>query len=99
MEDGDLDFIWRSFDVTSDTASQDALLWCSIAYEMPISPKAPIISFLADFTQGLLLHVYDDRGMDVTSLEAAALLSIYEAFDPWLLDYDRDRMKSAFRAA
>ena len=99
MEDGDLDFIWRSFDVTSDTASQDALLWCSITYEMPISPKAPVISFLGDFTKGLLLHVYDDRGMDVTALEAAARLSIYEAFDPWLLDYDRDRMKSAFRAA
>ena len=93
------DCIWRAFDVTSDIASQDALLWCSLAYEMPVKPKAPVVSYLADFERGVLLHIYDDRGMDVSALTASALMPVYRAFDPWLLDYDRDRMKTAFVGA
>jgi hypothetical protein len=93
------DFIWRAFEVTSDIASQDALLWSSIAYEMPIEPKSPVVSHLADLERGILLHVYDDRGMDVRALAASPLLPIYTKFDRWLLDYDRERMEAAFAGA
>jgi hypothetical protein len=92
-------FIWRAFDVTSDIASQDALLWSSLAYEMPIEPKSPVVSHLLDLERGILLHVYDDRGMDVSALTAAPLLPLYEKFGAWLLDYDRERMKAAFAGA
>ncbi len=98
-EQREQDFIWRAFDVTSDIASQDALLWSSIAYEMPIEPKSPVVSHLADFERGILLHVYDDRGMDVLALKPASLLPIYKEFDAWLLDYDRERMAAAFARA
>jgi Domain of unknown function (DUF3885) len=94
--DEDEDFVWRAFNVTLDIRNQDALLWCSICYEMPIEPKSPVVSHLADFERGILLHVYDDRGMDVLALEAAPLLPLYERFDAWLLDYDRERMRAAF---
>lgn len=98
-EQSEEDFIWRAFDVTSDIATRDVLLWCSLAYEMPIEPNAPVISYLADLERGLLLHVYDDRGMDVSALAASPLLPCYKKFDHWLLDYDRDRMKVAFAEA
>lgn len=90
------DFIWRAFDVTSDIASQDALLWSSIGYELPIKPKSPVVSHLVDFERGILLHVYDDRGMDALALTGAPLLPFYKKFDAWLLDYDRERMGAAF---
>jgi len=73
------DFIWRAFDVTSDIASQDALLWSSLAYEMPIEPKSPVVSHFLDLERGILLHVYDDRGMDVSALTAAPLLPLYKS--------------------
>jgi hypothetical protein len=93
------DFIWRAFNVTSDIATRDVLLWCSLAYEMPIKPKAPVVSYLADLERAILLHVYDDRGMDVSALEPSHLLPFYKRFGHWLLDYDRDRMRAAFAGA
>jgi hypothetical protein len=104
LDDVDLDdddepppsFLWRAFDITGSPASRDVLLWSSVTYEMPIQPAAPVIPFLADTRRGILLHVYDDRGMDVTATAAEPLLPIYRSFDRWLLDYDRERMRAAF---
>ena len=84
--------LWRAFDVTADEVSQDNLLWHAIAYEMAITPVSPIVPYLVDFERGILLHVYDDRGMDLISLNANNLLPIYEKWDAWLLDFDRPRM-------
>ncbi|HEX6376889.1 MAG TPA: DUF3885 domain-containing protein [Allosphingosinicella sp.] len=87
---------WRAFDLTGDLAGRDVLLWCSVAYEMAVSPKAPVMPFLADFERGLLLHVYDDRGMDLTALGPDPLLDLYRSRSDWLLDHDRERMRLAF---
>lgn len=88
--------LWRAFDLTGDLAARDVLLWCSVAYEMGITPTAPVISYLADFDRGVTLYVYDDRGMDVTAFEPGPLRELYAARDEWLLDYDRERMAEAF---
>jgi len=95
-EQNEEDFVWRAFDVTSDFASQDSLLWSSLTYEMPITPKTPVISYLADMERGILLDVYDDRGMVVGALNAAPLQPFYKQFNAWLLDYDRDAMDATF---
>jgi len=75
---------------------RDTLLWTAIVYEMPIRPKAPVLTFLVDFDAMVSLHVYDDRGMDVRSLDRDRLEPLYRKFDGWLLDYDRPRMAAAF---
>ena len=72
------------------------LIWCAISYEMAIAPKAPVLSFLADLERGILMHVYDDRGMDVTALDRQPLLPVYRDREEWLLAYDRSRMDEAF---
>ena len=87
---------WRAFDLGGDLAARDVLLWCSIAYEMAIAPKAPVLAYLADPERGILLHVYDDRGMDVTSVRRDPLLPVYHGRTEWLLDHDRPRMAEAF---
>lgn len=86
---------WRAIDL-DEPRMRDTLLWASIAYEMPIAPKAPILSWLIDFEAGVMLHVYDDRGMDVRALGRGAIELLYRQFDAWLLDYDRPRMAAAF---
>jgi len=90
------DFIWKAFDVTADVASRDVLLWNSIAYEMPIEPNSPVLSYLVDLERGILLNVYDDRGMDIIATTAGLVTSYYTTFDSWLLDYDRERMRAVF---
>lgn len=90
---------WAAFDLSMHRKQQDILLWCSIAAEMPIEPSAAVVSYLLDPDASVLLHVYDDRGMDLTSLSAASVASAYREFDHWLLDYDRDRMAAALENA
>jgi hypothetical protein len=46
--------------------------------------------------KGLLLSMYDDRGLDMVATDRAALAALYKRFDHWLLDYDRERMRETF---
>lgn len=98
MHDNSLEVTWQAFDVTGDQSACDTLLWSSIASEMPIEPKAQVDCYLADLERGILLHVYDDRGMDLTALARAPLLKVLKHFDSWILPYDRDRIEAVFNA-
>lgn len=91
-------YLWtlRSYDLGHHKAFRDTLLWHAIAAEMPIYPSAPVLTFLVDLDTLTLLHVYDDRGMDVISDNAASLTGLYSEFADWLLDYDRERMAKMF---
>lgn len=89
---------WRAYDLTGDAVQRDVLLWCAISYEMTITPKAPVSSFLVDFDRNIVLHVYDDRGMDVTALDREVLMPTYRSRQSWLLMYDRERISEAFGA-
>ena len=75
----------------------EALLWGAISNEMRIEPSLRVaLVHLADFDRGILLHVYDDRGMDVIATEAGQLRPLYEVFADWLLVYDRPTMDATF---
>ena len=96
--DGDDSDIWkiRSYEIINNKAARDTILWHAIAHEMPIHPSAPVVTFLIDPVNSIMLHAYDDRGMDVMADDAAKLRDAYSAFDGWLLDYDRERMRILF---
>jgi hypothetical protein len=42
------------------------------------------------------MHMYDDRGLDVIASGKESLRTIYHAFNPWILDYDRGRIDQVF---
>lgn len=44
----------------------------------------------------LLLHLYDDRGMDLVAADKKILRPFYEDCHNWLLDYDLPRMNKIF---
>lgn len=90
--------VWtlRCYDISQDLVARDTLLWHAIAAEMPISPSVPIVTFLIDPDVTAMLHVYDDRGLDVIADQPAKLHSLYNKFPDWLLDYDRERMAAMF---
>jgi hypothetical protein len=47
--------------------------------------------------RGLLMHMYDDRGLDVIAREAEPLRGIYKEFNSWILDYDRSQIDQVFK--
>ncbi|WP_309088565.1 DUF3885 domain-containing protein [Domibacillus sp.] len=42
--------------------------------------------------KGIIYHIYDDRGLDISAASAESLRSLYEGYGEWLLHYDRETM-------
>jgi hypothetical protein len=96
IDEDKIDLTWQAFDLTNAKHLRDVLLWCAISDEMPIQPDAAAISYFYDPDAEVVLHIYDDRGMDLTSLSATTLRSTYDHYAGWLLDWDRPRMEAVF---
>lgn len=94
----DLCAYWCSAEMGRSCEDRDALLWACTAREIGISPKARWLSkiYIVDFDGGIVLHVYDDRAMDLVSLDPGKLCPVYHMFNEWLLDYDREKMVETF---
>lgn len=77
------------------------ILWLGIATEMGIEPrfKGGASAYIMDVENGLILHLYDDRGMDIVSVQKAAAAEIYTRYNDWLLGYDIARMTNVFGQA
>jgi hypothetical protein len=86
----------RSYDLKSDNSDRDILLWCSAGADLGIRPIAFVQTFLIDPSRQIMMHLYDDRGMDLTASNPETLRATYEAYDAWLLEYDRERMALLF---
>ncbi|WP_299022619.1 DUF3885 domain-containing protein [uncultured Photobacterium sp.] len=52
--------------------------------------------FFINHNNGLVLNLYDDRGMDVVAPKKDALEQLYRRHNDWILDYDRKRIDSVF---
>jgi len=44
---------------------------------------------------GVMLHMYDDRGLDVICWRRQPLVELYAQFHDWVLEYDREQIMSA----
>ena len=96
--DTDLGPVFRHWDC-AEIARQDQLrevLWLGLGGEVGVRPAAQVQIYLADVERGLVLHPYDDRGMDVAALDRALLTPLYHAHKPWLLEYNRPEMDAQF---
>lgn len=52
--------------------------------------------YFINHTKGLVLYLYDDRGMDVVALKRETLLSLYKSHNEWILNYDREKINQMF---
>lgn len=88
----------------TDPNERAVLIWDACASEIGVSPSSPFMfdgddqfsGLLVDFERGVLVDVYDDRGMDVVATDREALRSLHARFGDWLLDHDRARMDAMF---
>jgi hypothetical protein len=43
----------------------------------------------------IIVHIYDDRGLDIIAATRESLMPIYRTFNDWILDFDRERIAKA----
>lgn len=73
------------------------IIWCACAGDFgSIKPNPRVDVYLFNLDLGLVVHPYDDRGMDIAGKNYTFLKSLYDEFNSYLLDYDRDTMKATF---
>jgi len=84
------------WDLTSITFSPDVLL--QEITKADIGGYSTLVSsvYFADTNDSILFHIYDDRGADLVAGNKDLLRPIYEQFNSWVLDYDRDRINETF---
>lgn len=92
--------LFRHWDIAKlkDKQTISEILWLGIASEMGIKPTfhGSTIAYLVDAENGLILHLYDDRGMDVVAIHKAPLRDLFVRYNDWLLDCDLTRMTDMF---
>jgi Domain of unknown function (DUF3885) len=40
----------------------------------------------------MIMHMYDDRGLDLIAASKAPLIPVYLSFRDWVLDFDREQI-------
>lgn len=74
------------------------LLWCALARDLPIRPKALCDVYLFALDAKIVAYPYDDRGMDVVGPNHEKLAELYQKHKALLLDYDRAKMIANFES-
>lgn len=75
-----------------------ALLWGALATWLGIRPFLIGSLYVASRERGIVVHPYDDRGMDIAGPNHALLAELHQRFHGYLLDHDRERMDTFFGA-
>lgn len=53
--------------------------------------------YLLHPNENVLYHLYDDRGLDLVAKDKRSLYPLYERFNDWILDYDRETIDHIFK--
>ncbi|MFD1206338.1 DUF3885 domain-containing protein [Sporosarcina contaminans] len=48
------------------------------------------------YRKKMIYHLYDDRGCDIIAVNIEDLRELYEKYNDWILDYDRERIDLLF---
>ena len=87
------DFMWHYLVLEMPSSLIPNLLWCAFSSDFGyIQPASPAALYLFEFQKKITVFPYDDRGMDVVGTNKLFLKALYESFEKYLLDYDREEM-------
>lgn len=65
--------------------------------EQDALPKVSSGVFVIDPRSKVIMHMYDDRGLDIIAAELNTLRPLFESFGDWVLDNQRHRVAFRFR--
>jgi hypothetical protein len=95
--DDDDDRYWINCAFEVPAAKLQNLLWCAFTTDFgPLRPNPNCRVYLLNTNKGIVVHPYDDRGMDIISQSTSALAGLYERHNDLLLDYDIEAMRKTF---
>jgi hypothetical protein len=89
---------WVSCAFEVPKAKLQNLLWCAFTNDFGSSllPNPHCRIYLLNPNAGIVVHPYDDRGMDVNSRSTSALAGLFERHNDLLLEYDMEAMRRTF---
>ncbi len=92
------DDVWhRNYIFFKTNKSQlQKLLFGKLGAELGIKPSFWFDLYVYDIDLMVLLHPYDDRGMDVVGTNKFMLKRLYKQYNDWLLKYDIEIMRQWF---
>ena len=94
-DDEDLRLLCGAFEVPTNKLQN--LIWCAITTDLgSLRPKPHCRVYLLSLRKSLVVHPYDDRGMDVIGENKSALLELYKQHGELLLNHDIDAMRQTF---
>ncbi|MGE7954148.1 DUF3885 domain-containing protein [Lysinibacillus xylanilyticus] len=64
--------------------------------DMGIKPKIYHDIFFINIKKETIFHVYDDRGCDLLATSPETIREIYDKYNDWILDYDRNEIDQVF---
>lgn len=64
--------------------------------EMGLEPSICQSVYFISPVNGIMLHMYDDRGCNVISPEADYIRSVYNEYNSWILEYNREEIDAIF---
>ena len=90
--------VFRHWDATEigDRDHLRGVLWLALGSELGIRPTVHAQVYIVDFDRSIALHPYDDRGMDVVSMDKKHLSGLYETRKSWLFEHDISHMNAVF---
>jgi hypothetical protein len=95
--DDDVDRYWINCAFEVPAAKLQNLLWCAFTTDFgPLRPNPNCRVYLLNTNKGIVVHPYDDRGMDIISQSTSALGGLYERHNDLLLDYDMEAIRTTF---
>ena len=77
--------IWRVTALSPSDLAAERLIYAIANQDHGRTPSVRGRVYILDPNARLLLHVYDDRGLDVIATNAAVLLPLQERFRDWVL--------------
>lgn len=53
--------------------------------------------YFINLSKKLIYHLYDDRGCDIIAADKEGIRYLYDRFNDWILDYDREKIEKVFK--
>lgn len=72
-------------------------LWGTMANKLGVRPSSCFQLYGYNIDLGVMLHPYDDRGMDVYGPNRDKISGLYAGRRDWLLDYDLTEMNRRYQ--
>ena len=82
-----------------DVNCLNLLVWISYQdfFGLKLNPRIGEEVYFLNLSRNLIFHMYDDRGLDIIASDKNTLKPIYDKYNKWILNYDREKIDMVFK--